>query len=1646
MDIVKKQLSSNIGNVQNYSLSTWLLQQKHNPNQYVQESLKFIQDGDIPVWVRCKLMDTLTDVDMLLDALLPFVSDCHILPDALIRVLLSQVAKFGKSDQLPLNRDPLVRIASERPECLRLSLQDGAWSLNLMKYVVVQSSYPLPCFNDIFYELGDHYNSGDFVGADTRLRFSQFLADYLRNVPLISKDYVKRQRMYRMLTLDQNQDALLAELQLIDFKSSIRSGASLTYDLSRLRSGHQDNAIGIQLMLCDLLLDTNSSLDLINVIIEQLSKFETLAMFVKPALIWKSFQVNFIDSALSQQCASLLMNKKFIVVEQPSTIKLQSNYATHLVTKFYGGQQDELDDQSILSYLTSLLNAENLDQHRVLLKKCSNQQLSSDSLSGIFSILVYKLGQTSDIKLVKYIITESLPQLLSMCNQDGNLTGIVIKFYLRLLENEGNGLYIYALNGLLQCYFVNNRVWNYLLDVLHLLLNRTPAVVIKSEFQGWKRKKFHAALYSANLLCHQRADQCGIQLLSLMFQLVENYMDDLQEAEKHLILDSVCSLVQQSIVEVYEIWNIMIQKLVESVHLEDCGEDLRSSIMQFYGLIAVTTGEQEPLMILRNEVIESIILPYSGLVEFEDGTCPDVDQFSCRSLAQLPSEFLLERLNLERVELCFVTDPVAVQPVLENLIKYEIDNMRRPVFKALKEATTQGGFKSQTHYHQSETDLATNAQRMYDIVMEQFVQYWDFKAPTDVASGLVFAYSYSSMIFSERILLALEKKLEQNVTNTLYDMMLDMALHNLPCSDIYVTITAGLPHFRQLFTVFLPKFTQSKMGDYEIVGVLCDLLKVLLFEKFEKSNNVNCKINVQFAACAFVACGVQLYPSASGPLLQLILEFWQRLVAREQIMTESLFCSIIVAYAAIFQYALDVNENLCFQLLQMLFGRSQKSKQGENCLFYFVGSCAHLISMDQYKSLGFQKLRSLFESLKSDSSAQLKNVSTFDALSMQKCEYYLIGMGQSIAVNMKLAYQYKEFYQLAKQVLLKLNYDTADANQLEFNLAAIRVCCHLITVFSETEFEQADSLNLIRQAIIILTNNTAYYGIMGSLYRTHAVMLRSLVVKSPRYEIDFYNVLTEIQSDLSIAKYPSVLREARVEQLQILIGVSYWSHDVDVMDENCHNNLQVEGQYQQLASRALNILFRVSGFSQSGDKHKANADLKAVRASIIGVIKFLSAFIALGVPSEQLSGSGKTDMARIQTMNEPFDYSRLAKDESYLRLVYDTLQSHADNEDVIQCCLQILLSFNGPLPFINWSSALRICFEHERLISLALRFVEKHMHYSKSVLQFALALFTDAPTQSSDEVLQWIMSSGLEQLLILANQSQVQPVRVKLILYQFYSLSDNQFGTLQVVHRVCKAQTLIKPLQNMLVQFFQERLDSLQFSNLTLTQAEECKYHARLIAGIYDLLRMNGAKNLLRDIPKQMSSEVVPLKHFVGLCFLVQDFITKSKILCSQILNANDDAQLKAFKLSVWISTLHLSLEQYFQISDLFYIYWKQCQTGEHFDDAWKLFVQFTMVVLGTCAPQFTGNWQQWCKHLSFHDPQYLHQLFKIEMVQTLSQANQQTLQTFMSRLVKIFRLGNITNAVKDDTRFLILQLMPSVEEFQSIVDKRSYLQLFDDL
>lgn len=67
-------------------------------------------------------MDTLTDVDMLLDALLPFVSDRHILPDALIRVLLSQVAKFGKSDQLPLNRDPLVRIASERPECLRLSL------------------------------------------------------------------------------------------------------------------------------------------------------------------------------------------------------------------------------------------------------------------------------------------------------------------------------------------------------------------------------------------------------------------------------------------------------------------------------------------------------------------------------------------------------------------------------------------------------------------------------------------------------------------------------------------------------------------------------------------------------------------------------------------------------------------------------------------------------------------------------------------------------------------------------------------------------------------------------------------------------------------------------------------------------------------------------------------------------------------------------------------------------------------------------------------------------------------------------------------------------------------------------------------------------------------------------------------------------------------------------------------------------------------------------------------------------------------------------------------------------------------------------------------------------------------------------------
>lgn len=253
----------------------------------------------------------------------------------------------------------------------------------------------------------------------------------------------------------------------------------------------------------------------------------------------------------------------------------------------------------------------------------------------------------------------------------------------------------------------------------------------------------------------------------------------------------------------------------------------------------------------------------------------------------------------------------------------------------------------------------------------------------------------------------------------------------------------------------------------------------------------------------------------------------------------------------------------------------------------------------------------------------------------------------------------------------------------------------------------------------------------------------------------FQREFEHIQNDDPSSNY----RIASLFNLGCLLGVSYLTSDQS-------DNVYTETRKYNAKIRSL-VWDKLIGVAGLIGRSAPVGNLKSGRVAATICGKIIGSVHLISTASQIKDRQVAPELLLLSASSEPTSYSRLNRNTSYIRAVFDSLvdmmteKQRNDLEDRLTLLISSLLHTPGPLPPVNWFNLMsEVSNVSKALRCLCINFASTHAYASLSLAEFLLSQLTSIidPLKQLFEpqlLLLLVSESGVGKMLELAGLPSV---------------------------------------------------------------------------------------------------------------------------------------------------------------------------------------------------------------------------------------------------------------------------------------------------
>ncbi|KAI8984419.1 hypothetical protein BDF20DRAFT_935163 [Mycotypha africana] len=937
--------------------------------------------------------------------------------------------------------------------------------------------------------------------------------------------------------------------------------------------------------------------------------------------------------------------------------------------------------------------------------------------------LLHRLRSSLDnVRLVAHIFRDILPTLAD--TNDPFVTSKVLQVVISSINSKPNSaIASLGVKALAHMHQLQPRVWQELKRVFaEWVLRRKHSNVhrkIDMTIQGSVKMEL-AILTTMRDICKDRPRECAADVLPMVVSLLQA-CQDLSMASLSILVATINHCVRAGLVEPRSIWDIAVVYLAQFALEQGTQKSalLLKEICAFFAIAGAHHDISELYLQFKEGLLVNFITPLIS------STDKNAAQLAMHALANFDAQDIAIILPEKAADYVKETVPDDDNPiegqdrVLSTLITHEIEHMRRGLFKEENVSHKQ----QQQLQQKADIDekLVTNdagqviGEREFEL-QSLLTQMWD---TTKVAPGLRSGYAIAMLHTSEfspskdpkDTLEALSKMKWYRFLNTAFtDVSLtDHLLLRISSVSSWVAFfnnaLADVKNDIEITVSLLLKDLLSRLERSTVPGVTCNIILsiaglIQMVRVYSLSFAASCASNVIEVLMKnyVVLSGSPL--SHSAHLMSEEVQFAARMavgflavsiIGNDKLMRSVNSLLISSAVAAEHKHR---NIDTAVDLVQFANGFAAG---------HFIGALAAYptktaLTNDLWKN-GVTKLLDYCASTNVSDSRVMGIL--MGLASTLKSEF----MDQELAFASQNLAKYLSGGSVAKGALFGSTWLCAvgamQGESIDFELSGL-----LESVLAATSSEL--SMNQHFYHFVVPYTQVQFY----SYLTTDKDDQENEVLYSQAFE----PLLQSIETDDASSHY----RIAGLFGAASLLGVEHldlYSGSIGLKAERYHSNSR---------RAALDKLAAIAGLTAKAS-NVGNLKSGRIAAAVVGKIVETTKLMtqALGSMNQQGISSGEAS-SLISSSSEPSNYNRLSSSTSYLRGVFDQLNtlilSSNSNENNIQMLLNALISSKGPLPAVNWYNLLISLMKTSPDIQrLCFAFAANHAATSFSLSEF---LFT----------------------------------------------------------------------------------------------------------------------------------------------------------------------------------------------------------------------------------------------------------------------------------------------------------------------------------
>ncbi|CAI2165552.1 14383_t:CDS:10 [Funneliformis geosporum] len=990
-----------------------------------------------------------------------------------------------------------------------------------------------------------------------------------------------------------------------------------------------------------------------------------------------------------------------------------------------------------------------------------NISLAQSQKFPIFLLILFILRNDDLSSIHPHILHQSLPSLISP--KDPIITAKVLKITMSLVQvDRETRLKAVGIRVLYKLWERQRRCWKSLRFILgEWVKNRklNNSRIINDDVKGERFEVEVAALTTIRDICKSKARDYAEEVIPFMSSLLQSVI--LHPNSLCLIIESLNLCVEAKVIDSRAVWTVLMSYVADAImQSKHLNVRLIARLCQFYRLVAQNEDtdvynefKQDILSVylcplifpnyrskfsLNQEQQEEICINDSVIFQIQSNTQilkHGLKAITLFSVTEILFEFFPESPKILLDQIFNNKGLVKIEEwrlLLSKFVSYEIDSMRRGVFKGI---TGRAGSKSSIIL---ESENFLKVKQRLTLIGSEIVDDWESgRLNPGLRVGIALA---SLRCFKPPINEESENELVKHdihVESSRFYKLLTNAIQDISLTDHWIIRVGCVAEWNNFFVMglqeVLSKTNEPSDGENIVKSLMEDLMKRLIDARFPAVFQ-NVILAITGLCLALKSLNI---PSAQAHVTKFLHHLLENFLVDAALVSNQRDSSLMTSDEVQFGVMMALGHlSTLIMMNEMLLESAVNTLVTKLCevdesdmsgwtLFgtgYALGFLISCIASSPTKTSEMENICSQTINFLNDFlSSPLLSVNHSNTPQINSAFGVLLGLSN-------IDHEYKEAIgQIYQKCLLDLKEFVNTEGRIDENIKSTIAGSAWLVGFSKGLDPNEEIVEIFKKATQIASNErewTEYYFHFSQTY-SH-ILQNALSIKQSSFNLSAFN--TQVHSQIQILTSSGlniVKHHAAIITLGSLLGVHYFS------STQTTNSYFFTSSSLTMVTQVLDTLQNIAGLGQQ-QSLTSNIMMNDVKGGRLATI-VLSCLVQI---VERISEIGN-EFTRISS-TEPRDYSRLPA-KSYLRILFDNLVEVSQRNDAgspipIEAgslIINIFSDVNMILPPVDWFPPFTRFntpfFETYDLHYQCVLMATRHCDYSTSLMEFLIYVLMKFP-------------------------------------------------------------------------------------------------------------------------------------------------------------------------------------------------------------------------------------------------------------------------------------------------------------------------------